>query len=87
MIVVGLEYADKALASDPNSANAHKWYAICIGARGQFSGTKEKIQDGIKYKEHIEKALKIDSSDPNLHNLLARFEFEVNNPFTSRTRI
>lgn len=73
----GLEYAEKALKTDPNSANAHKWYAICIGARGQLGGMKDKIQDGVKFKEHIEKALKIDSSDPTLHNLLARFEFQV----------
>lgn len=75
--ILGVELGQKALNADQNSANAHKWYAICVGARGQFLSTKEKIKDGVTFKEHIEQAIKIDSSDPALYNLLARFEFEV----------
>lgn len=76
-LISGVDYGQKALNADQNSANAHKWYAICVGARGQFSSTKEKIKDGVTFKEHIEQAIKIDSSDSALYNLLGRFELEV----------
>lgn len=77
LITEGIEYGQKALNADQNNANAHKWYAICIGGRSQYLSMKEKIKDGVVFKEHIDQALKIDSSDPALHNLSARFEFEV----------
>ncbi len=79
--IAGVEYADKALILDSKNPDAHKWYGICVGTRGQALSTKEKLKDGITYKEHIEIAIKLGSPDPALHNLLARFEFDVSNNF------
>ncbi|CAH1408215.1 unnamed protein product [Nezara viridula] len=76
-IAKGLEYATKCLELAPRSSNAHKWYAICIGARSETQGVKEKLKDGLEFKEHVEEALKIKPSDPTLHYLLGRFLYEV----------
>ncbi|XP_065214678.1 regulator of microtubule dynamics protein 1-like isoform X2 [Planococcus citri] len=73
----GIEYGQRALDGNSKNANAHKWYGICVGARGQFSDTKTKIKDGTVFKEHIEEAIKLNPGDPALYNLLGRFEFEV----------
>ncbi|XP_044737967.1 regulator of microtubule dynamics protein 1-like [Chrysoperla carnea] len=77
LIDEGLEYCDRALNHD-KSAHAHKWYAILIGSRSTLqTSTKEKINDGHTFKEHLDKALKIDPKDWTLHYLYGRFQFEV----------
>lgn len=52
-----LSYAKTALASASQSADCHKWYAIAIGSMSDFVGTKEKIQNGSIFKEHVDSAL------------------------------
>lgn len=69
--------AEKALALNPNSANVHKWYAITLGSIGEFISINEKIQNGYKFKEHIDKAILISPTDSTLHYLLGRFCYEV----------
>ncbi|KAK9506181.1 hypothetical protein O3M35_008162 [Rhynocoris fuscipes] len=73
----GLECATRCLELNPRSADAHKWYAICIGGRSQFQGTKDKLKDGIEFRIHVEEALKFKPDDPTLHHLLGRFKYEV----------
>lgn len=73
----GLEYATKCLELAPRSSDAHKWFAICIGARSENQGVKDKLKDGLEFKEHVEEALTLKPSDPTLHHLLGRFLFEV----------
>uniref|UniRef100_A0A1B6DGK8 Regulator of microtubule dynamics protein 1 n=1 Tax=Clastoptera arizonana TaxID=38151 RepID=A0A1B6DGK8_9HEMI len=76
-IFKGVGYGKEAIEFDSNCSNSHKWYAICVGARGQFQGLKEKIQDGYVFKKHVEIAIQINSEDPTLHHLLGRFKYEV----------
>lgn len=77
LITAGVNYAQDALQLDSSNANAHKWFAVCVGARGQFQGVKEKIRDGFVFKEHVEAAIVINPQDPTLHHLLGRFKYEV----------
>lgn len=63
-------YAEKALELSPNSASAHKWYAITLGSKGEFISLNEKIQNGYKFKEHIDSAIKISPNDGTLHYLV-----------------
>ncbi|XP_052271145.1 regulator of microtubule dynamics protein 1-like isoform X2 [Dreissena polymorpha] len=70
-------YAETALNLDESCANAHKWFAITIGSVGEFEGTQQKIQNGFKYKEHIEKAIGINPTDPSNHYLLGRWCYSV----------
>lgn len=61
----------------PGNWNAHKWFAICSGARGQLGSTKEKIEGGYIFQNHINEAIKINSRDPTLYYLKGKLEFEV----------
>uniref|UniRef100_T1HCN6 Regulator of microtubule dynamics protein 1 n=1 Tax=Rhodnius prolixus TaxID=13249 RepID=T1HCN6_RHOPR len=76
-IAKGLECATHCLELNPRSSDAHKWYAICIGGRSQFQGTKDKLKDGIEFRKHVEEALNLKPDDPTLHHLLGRFKYEV----------
>nr|XP_018915686.1 PREDICTED: regulator of microtubule dynamics protein 1-like isoform X2 [Bemisia tabaci] len=73
----GIDYGKQALELNNRSPEAHKWYAVNIGSKGRYSGTKEKIQNGYEFKRHIDEALKLKDDDPILHHLLARFQYEV----------
>lgn len=61
----------------PGNCNAHKWFAICSGARGQLGTTKEKIEGGYIFQNHINEAIKINSRDPTLYYLKGKLEYEV----------
>ncbi|KAF0286652.1 Regulator of microtubule dynamics protein 2 [Amphibalanus amphitrite] len=71
-----IAFAERALAKKP-SAEAHKWYGVSVGARSEFGTVQEKIKDGFTFKEHIDKAVKLNPKDPVLHHLLGRFNYEV----------
>lgn len=77
MVMEGYEYAKRALELDDTNSEVHKWFAISVGSRGEFIGTKEKIEDGVTFKEHVDTALKLHPTDPSLHHLLGRFLYEV----------
>lgn len=77
IIQKGCDYAEKALILNPSSYEAHKWYAINVGTRGQFSSLRERANDGSLFKKHIDEALKLKPNDSSLHHLLGRFNFEV----------
>ncbi|XP_014249273.1 regulator of microtubule dynamics protein 2-like [Cimex lectularius] len=73
----GIEYARKSLALDSSISEVHKWYAICVGARAEWQGTRDKIRDGLEFQNHVLKALEITPNDPTLYHLLGRFQYEV----------
>lgn len=75
--VLGLKWAKHALEMYPGNCNAHKWFAICSGARGQLGSTKEKIEGGYIFQNHINEAIKINSRDPTLYYLKGKLEYEV----------
>lgn len=77
VLPLGIDYGKQALELNNRSPEAHKWYAVNIGSKGRYSGTKEKIQNGYEFKRHIDEALKLKDDDPILHHLLARFQYEV----------
>jgi hypothetical protein len=66
------------LELDDSHAEAHKWFAVNVGTRGEFLGTREKIEGGFVFKQHVDKALVLQPNDPSLHHLLGRFKYEVN---------
>ncbi|CAH1261781.1 RMDN3 [Branchiostoma lanceolatum] len=69
--------AEVALAVDANSADAHKWFAIAVGSCSEFLSVQDKIKDGYKFKEHIERALELRPTDATVHHLLGRWCYEV----------
>ena len=68
---------EKAVAADESNAEAHKWYAIAVGSRGEFVGVKEKILDGFEFKRHVSRAAELAPKDHTVQHLLGRFCFEV----------
>lgn len=76
-VLQGFHYAQRALELDESDAEAHKWFAVTVGSRGEFLGTREKIEDGYVFKQHVDKALALRPDDPSLHHLLGRFKYEV----------
>ncbi|ODM96731.1 Regulator of microtubule dynamics protein 2 [Orchesella cincta] len=77
LVFAGHTRAERALQLNENSANAHKWYAITLGSKGEFVSVNDKIKNGFTFKEHIDKAVQITPQDPSLHYLLGRFCYEV----------
>jgi len=76
-VLQGFQYAQRALELDESDAEAHKWFAITVGSRGEFLSMREKIEDGFVFKQHLDKALALKPNDPSLHHLLGRFKYEV----------
>ncbi len=73
----GLEYAKKALDIDPNSAGAHKWYAIHIGRIGEIEGTKQKILNSYEVKEHTLKAIELDPDEAANYHVMGRWNYAL----------
>ncbi|XP_023019666.1 regulator of microtubule dynamics protein 1 [Leptinotarsa decemlineata] len=73
----GIQACSQALKLKDDSANIHKWYAILIGSRSDFVSLQEKISDGHIFKKHVDAALALCPTDPSLHHMLGRFDFEV----------
>lgn len=77
MIFEAVAVGAKAIEADEASSEAHKWYAIAVGVRGEFLGIKEKILDGFEFKKHIDKASQLAPNDHTVQHLLGRFCYEV----------
>lgn len=73
----GLEIITAVLAEQPDSAPANKWYAILLSATGDLVGTKEKLQNAFKIKEHALKAAQLKPDDSTAQHLLGRWCFSV----------
>lgn len=68
-----VEYAKEALELFPDSAECNKWYAIAIGGINDFVSTKEKIENGSLFKQHVDKAISLSPNDATLYYMLSRF--------------
>jgi len=77
LIMEAVQSGERALKIDQRNSEAHKWYAISLGSRGEFQGVKEKILDGFEFKSHIDKAAELNPEDHITHHLLGRFCYEV----------
>uniref|UniRef100_A0A1I7Y346 TPR_REGION domain-containing protein n=1 Tax=Steinernema glaseri TaxID=37863 RepID=A0A1I7Y346_9BILA len=56
-----------------------KWAAIVSGELSDMLGTKERIEEGYKFKEYLDKALRIDSTESSLYHMRGRFAYSVAN--------
>ncbi|KAG8329596.1 Regulator of Microtubule Dynamics [Homalodisca vitripennis] len=77
MIYKGVEYGQKAIDINKWNGNAHKWFAVCVGIRGQLQGVTGKLMDSQLFKIHLDKALTINPTDPTLHHLRGRYHLEL----------
>ena len=77
LITEAVQSGERALHINQDISEAHKWYAISLGSRGEFQGVKEKILDGFEFKKHIDRAAVLNPEDHITHHLLGRFCYEV----------
>ncbi|CAC5393726.1 RMDN3 [Mytilus coruscus] len=77
MLYTAKDTAERALHLNQKSANSHKWYSITLGSIGDYEGTQNKIKNGYVFKEHIEKAIELNRTDPSNHHLLGRWCYGV----------
>lgn len=56
-----------------------KWAAVLSGSITDHLGTKEKIQEGYKFKEYLNKALAINPEEYSLLHMRGRYSFAVAN--------
>ena len=77
MINDAIELGAKAVRTNSNSSEAHKWYAIVVGSRGEFLGIKDKILDGFEFKRHVDIAAELSPQDHTIQHLLGRYETDI----------
>lgn len=65
-----LDHAKLALSLDDKNFACHKWYAIALSNVGDYEGTKAKLQNAYTMKEHFEKAIELNPTDPTSRHLL-----------------
>lgn len=73
----GYKHAGIAYEKEPDEFDVIKWYAACTGGRTDFLGTSEKIKQGHKFKELIDKALAKSPNDYALLYMRGRFALSV----------
>ena len=54
-------------------------FAIAIGGVSDFVATKEKIQNGSLFKDHVEAAIALSPQDATLHHMQGRFCYTIAN--------
>lgn len=77
LIVHAKEIAEKSLKLDDTNPQVHIWYALSIGKMGDYQGPRDRLNGGIIYKKHIEKAIELSPNDPFPHYLIGRFMYEL----------
>ena len=72
LIEEAVECGRRAVESNEMSSEAHKWYAIAVGSRGEFVSIREKILDGFEFKRHVDRAAELAPQDHTIQHLLGR---------------
>uniref|UniRef100_A0A182Y9K4 Regulator of microtubule dynamics protein 1 n=1 Tax=Anopheles stephensi TaxID=30069 RepID=A0A182Y9K4_ANOST len=73
LVFEGFEYAKQGLALQPNTASAHKYYAIFLAEKSGIEGLKERVLQLSTILRHLRKATELDGSDPFAWFVLGRF--------------
>lgn len=72
-----LRDAERAVAADSMNAHAHLVKAIAAGRVGLISGTREKVEHSRTVKEHVDRAIELDSTLAAAYHVRARWNHEV----------
>ncbi len=73
MAFKGLAYADRAYSIAPHTALPNKWKGILTSTVGNYRELKEKIAGAYVIREHIQRAIDLDPTDPYCHNILGQW--------------
>ncbi|XP_012945020.1 regulator of microtubule dynamics protein 1 [Aplysia californica] len=56
-------YSTRALELDDKNFACHKWYGILLDYTAEYEGTKQRISNAYKVKEHFMKAIELNPKD------------------------
>ncbi|KAE9411869.1 hypothetical protein Angca_010155, partial [Angiostrongylus cantonensis] len=73
----GKKFALEGHNSDQSNFNALKWAAVMTGQSTDYLGTKEKIEEGGKFKSLLDKALSVDGKEFSLRHMRGRYAYSV----------
>jgi tetratricopeptide (TPR) repeat protein len=72
-----LAYGKRAVAADPNNAQAHLAAAICFGRLAPFVDTRTRIDYSRLIKEEANAAVALDPTDAYAYHLLGVWNYEL----------
>uniref|UniRef100_S4RAP5 Regulator of microtubule dynamics 3 n=1 Tax=Petromyzon marinus TaxID=7757 RepID=S4RAP5_PETMA len=73
----GKEVAVESIKVNEQSSNCHQWYAVMCGFLADYETTQNRIKNGFLFKEHIDRAIELNPSDPLNYYLLGRWCYGV----------
>ena len=73
----GVAAARRAVALDPESADAHFALAVVIGRAALFEGGRTKIRLSVEIKDEAERVLELDPRHDGAYHVLGRWHYEV----------
>ncbi|KAK0411606.1 hypothetical protein QR680_005741 [Steinernema hermaphroditum] len=79
LLMEGRDAGAAAYKLDDKNFNVLKWAAVLSGGVSDFLGTKERIQEGYKFKEYLDKALVMNPTEYSLLHMRGRFSYSVAN--------
>jgi len=74
-----LDYAQRAVKSDPANANAHLSLAICYGKAAFLESARRRIEMSRLIREEAEAALRLDPRSDYAWHVLGRWNYELAN--------
>ncbi|KHJ83298.1 hypothetical protein OESDEN_17005, partial [Oesophagostomum dentatum] len=77
LVLEGKAFALEGYHLNEDDFNALKWAAIMTGSSTDYLGTKEKIEEGGKFKQLLDKALAMDSKEFSLLHMRGRYSYSV----------
>ncbi|ETN79841.1 tetratricopeptide repeat protein [Necator americanus] len=78
-VLEGKAFALEGHQANEDDFNALKWAAIMTGQSTDYLGTKEKIEEGGKFKELLDKALARNNKEFSLLHMRGRYSYSVAN--------
>lgn len=74
---LGEKEARRAVALDPDSANAHFFLAVCVGRMALFEGGKTKIRLSREVRSEAERAIELDPRHDGAYHVLGRWNYGI----------
>ncbi|TYZ67053.1 hypothetical protein PybrP1_003855 [[Pythium] brassicae (nom. inval.)] len=69
----GLTFAEKAYATNADSAASNLWMAVLTSAVGDYRDLKDKIAGAYVIRDHAERSIELNPSDPTPHHILGNW--------------
>jgi tetratricopeptide (TPR) repeat protein len=74
-----IELAERAIEVDSTHTQSHFVKAVALGRKALISGARERVEVAKAIKEHVDQAIKADSTNAGAWHVLGRWHFELAN--------